>query len=310
MLQQPVMETKASPTAQPKTVAKSSWFAIPPPLATLFKRFPLVTYAANELPARSLASRELPTLYVFISDAEAARGRPSFNPSCLKWQAFLKLAKVEFRIVPSTNHASPTGALPFLIPPSSPSDPDSQIPIPSGKLEQWVLAHAAISITDVASSKVDAYQTLLDYRIRSAWLHALYLSPANSKLLTELYIAPASATKLVQTTIFYQLRSAAEAQILQATGATRVNPATLYDKAQQAFEALATALGSNEWFFGNSEPGVFDAAVFSYTHLLLDSSLNWEDARLTRSLEQSPSLIAHRNRILARCWPEIITDEP
>lgn len=66
---------------------------IPAPLQKLFARFPLYTYPANDLPARCPRPREssssnnsLPTLFVFISDDDAAKGRPSFNPTCLKWQ--------------------------------------------------------------------------------------------------------------------------------------------------------------------------------------------------------------------------------
>ncbi|KAK1984828.1 hypothetical protein LZ30DRAFT_710271, partial [Colletotrichum cereale] len=63
-----------------------SWFAVPAPVAALFRRFPLAVYPANDLPLRSPSRADLPTLYVFVADDDAPRGRPSFNPSCLKWQ--------------------------------------------------------------------------------------------------------------------------------------------------------------------------------------------------------------------------------
>lgn len=63
-----------------------SWFAVPAPVAALFRRFPLAVYPANDLPLRSPSRGDTPTLYVFIADDDAPRGRPSFNPSCLKWQ--------------------------------------------------------------------------------------------------------------------------------------------------------------------------------------------------------------------------------
>jgi metaxin len=204
---------------------------------------------------------------------------------------------------PSTNHASPTGALPFLLPPSTSSDADSQVPVPSNKLEQYALNHGSVKVPDVSSLRMEAYQSLLDNRIRSAWLYSLYLSPANSRLLSELYIAPVSTSFLVQTTVGYQLRHAAEAQILQSAGTPAVDPIALYKGAAQAFEALAAALGSDEWFFGNSGPGLFDAAVFAYTHLILDQSLQWADTRLQDAIQSNLSLVDHRNRILATCWP-------
>ncbi|KAK7992026.1 hypothetical protein PG988_000820 [Apiospora saccharicola] len=295
----PATTTAAAPH---RTAPRSGWFTIPEPLRLVFKRFPLVTYAPNELPVRSPSNRYLPVLYVFASDQDALKGLPSYNPSCLKWQTFLKLAGVQFRLAPSSNHASPTGALPFLIPPSSPSDAASQIPIPSNKLESYALEKGTEKLADTTGSKLDAYQALLDHRIRNAWLYALYLSPGNSSLLSQLYVEPCSASMVVRTTILHKLRRAAEAEVLQSIGAPRVPPTTLYIGAEQAFEALSAGLGSDEWFFGNSRPGLFDAAVFAYTHLLLDDNLAWIDTRLRDSLLKFPALVGHRKRLLSRCW--------
>ncbi len=60
---------------------------VPGWLQCVFDRFPLVTYAPNELPAGSpgLGGQE-PTLYVFAREEHEANGFPSVNPSCLKWQ--------------------------------------------------------------------------------------------------------------------------------------------------------------------------------------------------------------------------------
>lgn len=64
----------------------TSWFAIPAPLKRLFDRFPLVAYVENELPVRALRKRADNVLYVFTTGEDALSERPSFNPSCLKWQ--------------------------------------------------------------------------------------------------------------------------------------------------------------------------------------------------------------------------------
>ncbi|KAI0171311.1 hypothetical protein BJ166DRAFT_589385 [Pestalotiopsis sp. NC0098] len=303
--QAPPADGSATTTPAPKRASRASWFDVPAPLARLFRRFPLVTYPANDLPVRSPKNRHLPTLYVFASEHDALKGLPSFNPSCLKWQTFLKLAGVEFRLISSTNHASPTGALPFLITPSTPSDFGSQVPVPSNKLERYALDHGAQKVPDVDTLRLEAYQSLLDHRIRNAWLYALYLSPANSSLLSKLYVAPVSATGLVQITVRYQLQRAAEAEILQSVGTVKVDPAVLYRDAEQAFDALSAALGSGDWFFGNSGPGLFDATLFAFTHLLLDESLPWADTCLGDLLRNFENLVGHRDRILAKCWPEL-----
>ncbi|KAL7623067.1 hypothetical protein AAE478_006746 [Parahypoxylon ruwenzoriense] len=292
----------ATGSRSPTSSRALGWLAIPAPLARLFKKFPLLTYPPNELPARSPSPRDVATLYVFISDQDALKGLPSFNPSCLKWQTFLKLAGVEFRVVPSSNHASPTGALPFLLPASSPSNSAAHAPIPSSKLEEYAAGNGTSKVPDVPSLKLEAYESLLDYRIRNAWLHSLYLSRPNSALLSHLYVTPFSRSQIVRATILYKLRDAAEAEILRSMGTRVVDPRALYKGAKEAFEALSIVLGSEDWFFGSPEPSLFDATVFAYTHLLLHDGLAWEDQRLTDIVKEFPNLVEHGDRIWQRCW--------
>jgi metaxin len=62
------------------------FFSIPAPVKTLFDHVPVLTYPPNELPQRAPKPARIPSLYVFIKKEDAAAGRPSHNPSCLKWQ--------------------------------------------------------------------------------------------------------------------------------------------------------------------------------------------------------------------------------
>ncbi|KAI0107159.1 hypothetical protein GGR51DRAFT_157757 [Nemania sp. FL0031] len=294
--------TAADSKTRLRTQEPSGWFTIPVPLARLFKKFPLLTYPPNELPARSPDIRDVPTLYVFISEEDAEKGLPSFNPSCLRWQTFLKLAGVDFCLRSSNNHGSPTGALPFLLPPSTPTNPRLQRPIPSNNLEQYGLDNGKVKLPKNTSSRLEAYESLLDHRIRNAWLYTLYLSPANASILAKLYITPTTTSGLVRATLAYQLRHAAEREILRSTGKDAVDPAALYQGAREAFSALDAVLGDERWFFGSKVPGLFDATVFSYTHLLLDESLAWGNRRLSEILQDYPGLVDHRNRIFQSCW--------
>ncbi|OHE95333.1 hypothetical protein CORC01_09344 [Colletotrichum orchidophilum] len=316
--------------------ARRSLFAVPAPVAALFRRFPLAVYPPNDLPLRSPSRGDTPTLYVFVADDDAPRGRPSFNPSCLKWQTFLKIAGIDFQIAPSTNHASPSGALPYLLPPS----PLRPIAGPS-KLESYALENTTLkrlpvlpaSFSSTSSPEAElharqqAYQSLLDHRLRAAWLHALYLSPPNADLLSRLYIAPASNNPLVRLTLAHQVRSAAEAEVLKVTRSAVVDKARIHADARAAFKALAALLeesdsgagsekkggaaaaaaaekGDGEWFFGCESPTLFDASVFSYTHLLLDEEFGWVDGSLSEILREFPILVRHRERLLERCFPD------
>ncbi|KAK3491450.1 hypothetical protein B0T13DRAFT_75070 [Neurospora crassa] len=256
------------------------WWQVPRPLQKVFDTFPLLAYDVNALPARaqSATSGDLPTLHVFSTEEEALRGAPSFNPNCLKWQAFLKIAGVKFQILPSTNHASPTGALPFILPTrSSPTDAPS--PIPSSKLHDYALKYGTSNPPEVSALRLDAYQALLDVPIRNAWLQALYRDPEYTDLLDRFYITPASSSYWVRGALRHQLRRAAETEILKTGpgGAAStalsllVDEQSVYRAAVNALEALATLLSESKtgWFFGAETPTIFDASVFAYTHLML-----------------------------------------
>lgn len=69
-----------------QTQKVSDLFSVPAPFKALFESVPVITYPPNALPQRSPKSSRIPRLYVFSTVADAAAGRPSFNPSCLKWQ--------------------------------------------------------------------------------------------------------------------------------------------------------------------------------------------------------------------------------
>jgi metaxin len=135
-------------------------------------------------------------------------------------------------------------------------------------------------------------------------LYCIYLSPNSTTVAEPLYILPASSNPFVRLTIARELRSAAEKELLKFS--TVITAETLYNQAEEAFAALETLLGKDDWFFGASRPGLFDASVFAYTHLLLDDGLGkgWVDTRLRDALMSRERLIAHRNRVKSTYFAE------
>lgn len=117
--------TPPKPSARPNQPAPSLW-SIPAPLQKLFNQFPLVTLDPNPLPARSQtltsASDTLPTLYIFSSDEDALEGKPSINPTCLKWQVSGPVPLLPFLSIPQ------------LTPLPQPSDPPPPLPRPLSNL--------------------------------------------------------------------------------------------------------------------------------------------------------------------------------
>ncbi|KAF4631997.1 hypothetical protein G7Y89_g6130 [Cudoniella acicularis] len=276
------LEKKDEATSAPETSLSRQtrkirdFFSIPPPVKTLFDNVPLLVYPANELPQRAPKPSRIPSLYVFSKKEDAAAGRPSFNPSCLKWQAFLNIAGINHRLVASSNHASPSGSLPFLLPATISSNTSSSAlyPIPSNRLIKYAEHHGS-KVEESSSMRYEAYQSLLDHRIRSAWLYTLYLEPLNfSAVAYPLYVSSTSSNPLVRASISHQLRSAAETELLKHSSI--IDTDDLYSEADKAFEALSILLGNNSWFFGNrivSYTSLHGIDVYKNVYSLFRSSL-------------------------------------
>ncbi|CAK7223109.1 hypothetical protein SCUCBS95973_005066 [Sporothrix curviconia] len=356
----PKMASSPSSPSLSSSASSSLFPPIPAPLQRLFDLVPLVTYPANTLPgdteddADSAAGRlddgvhdtgsadDLPTLYVFINPADAVRGRASFNPTCLKWQTFLRFADIPVRVVASSNHASPTGALPFLQPARKRTTATSTArqppprPIPASDFPNYVSSSSSSSSTPPSTlrdhPRAAAYQALLDTSLRRAWLHAVYLDEARDgpgdgrdkgdrgSIAARLYAHAASSSSLVRAALASQLRAAAAAEVWGSqqqdvsSSATPAGTAQIYRDAEAALSALATILGGDDYFFGSTEPTLFDAAVFAYTHLLLEEDGNgggncdtacrfrWQNRVLPDMVRAQPQLVQHRNRIVAKYW--------
>lgn len=149
------MTPPTTPSPAPAPSKTSRLPTIPAPLRALFSAFPLVTLPATPLPARSPRPSQTPTLHIFTTSPTT----PSHNPACLKWQTFLRLHEIPHSAVASTNHASPTGTLPFLS--------QAHDITPAHKIRDWAGVSEEIDTTDV---EVAAFLTLLDTCIRDAWV--------------------------------------------------------------------------------------------------------------------------------------------
>ncbi|KAK6513332.1 hypothetical protein TWF281_004963 [Arthrobotrys megalospora] len=300
----------------------SSIFRAPQFIRRLFDHFPLITYPVDPPPmsAQELAmtTRQLQafhssgvnTLYIFTEDSDSDQVA-SFNPACLKWQTYLKIRGINFTTIPSNNHASPSGSLPFLTvsPPSSSSSERQRIQrtvIPVAKLAQWVEDNAPGTVNTVDTEGADyrAFLSLVEGAVRDAWLYALYIDPINlSNITIPKYT---STTPLWPITHFLgnQMRQAAIDSIKKSTSSESTLPTgeEIYTKANEAFSALSTLLNStgNTWFFGADEAGMFDASVFAYTYLILSLEISGSGEVLVESLYKFKNLVEHSERIRRR----------
>lgn len=288
------MSTASSASSKQRPDQSRPWFALPAPLRHVFDHFPLVTYPPNPLPQRAPAVRNENVLYIFQKTDRKSRDAPSYNPSCLKWQAYLKFNGIPLHTRPSNNHASPSGALPFLLPATNdPQRPTS--PVAANRIPKWVVSQGGKE--DPVHPGQDAYAALIDHNIRSAWLYYLYLDPANFQSVAwPMYVASTSSTAAVQWSLARQLQSAAREELLKTN--TIIDAGHLYNQAKHAFRALSVLLGSNQFFFGQTTPGLFDASLFAYTQILLDEDLTWSSTTLKLELLEYKNLVHHRDRLI------------
>ncbi|KAK5045100.1 hypothetical protein LTR84_010248 [Exophiala bonariae] len=270
------------------------WFSLPAPLRHLFDRFPLVTYPANLLPQRTPSIRNENVLYIFQKADPKSRDAPSYNPSCLKWQAYLKFNGIPLHTRPSNNHASPSGALPFLLPATKESQrPPS--PVPANRIPRWVVSQGGKE--DATHPRQDAYTALIDHNIRAAWLYYLYLDQDNfQNVAWPMYVASTSSTATVRSSLGRQLQSAAREELFKTN--TIIDPGHLYNQANNAFRALSVLLGDDKFFFGQTTPGLFDASFFAYAQIILDDDLAWANTSLKLELLKHKNLVHHRDRLI------------
>lgn len=71
-----------------------------------------------------------------------------------------------------------------------------------------------------------AYQSLLDGPLRTAWLYALYLSPANEPLLRRWYVDPCTRSGLVRDALLRRVRAVAREEVAKSTEATTTTTGT------------------------------------------------------------------------------------
>lgn len=92
-----------------------------------------------------------------------------------------------------------------------------------------------------------------------------------------------------------QLRDSARNELLKCS--PYIDVGDIYASARKALDALSSLLGDDQFFFGKSDPGLFDASLFAYTHLILDESLGWKHNPLATDIKKHDNLVQHRERI-------------
>ena len=209
-------------------------------------------------------------------------------------QAYLTFSNIHITTVPSNNHASPFGALPFL----SPSDTDRpSSPVAASKIPKWVTTQTGRDSAQTLEEQ--AHNSLLDHSIRNMWLYTLYLDEANFvSVARPWYVETATANAAVRLALALRLKEAASKELLKSM--TVICEDHLLEQATSAFKALSTFLGDDRTFSRDKRPGLLDAAVFAYTHLLLRDDIAWRNRNMIEVLKTYQNLVQHRNGLMER----------
>ena len=230
------------------------------------------------------------------------------------------MCSISFGIQPSNNHASPSGSLPFLIPGEALNSKENNKSVRIGNtvsansLQSWIgqnTENKEAHEDETLSLQESAFLSLLEHKIRPAWLHAFYLTANLYSLAAPLYIHSVTTSGLLRKWQTVQLRAAARAEVEKVV--PKIDVDVLYYGAESAFEALETALGNEDWFLGGEQPGILDAAVFGYTCLLSNPRLGaeangkWSEdegsQRMRTILQRFERLRNHQERTLNRYFP-------
>lgn len=216
--QTPSPNMSTTTDAQPQT----SLFAIPAPLRSLFKLFPLVTYPPSALPIRSPSSTSAskPRLYIFAN----ASSELSYNPSCLKHQTLLRMAGVDVELVASNNHASPSGALPFIL-------TEGGRPVAAERIGGFVREESGRDLRKGEERRVEAYRALISQAIRPAWVcpfqQQIKVSP-----LTKTSYTPSTSTQATTTSSAISTSPTTPSSASQPTRPSRTPPQPRSSKPQ------------------------------------------------------------------------------
>lgn len=243
---------------------------VPAPVKKFFATFPLQTYPAIQ-PRTTKSTTTIPTLYAY--GPGWLDGWASFDIECLKWQAFLRFATVDFDVKYCNEPtASPSGQLPFLLIPSTDSSAKVGPKCLAGPdISKYAQEHgddaSLLENSDIADSK--AFIALAETQLHSAVIFHLWADQENFQRIVEKYGAIHIHNEYLRRVVMEERRRAVLEKTFVRNGT--LNREQVYAGAKEALAALKSQLESSDtdYFFSSSKPTVLDAIVFAYVQTII-----------------------------------------
>lgn len=191
----------------------------------------------------------------------AAFGVSSLSPFCIKVEFFLKLAGLTYNVKDERNPArGPKGKMPFLT--------DAQEKIADSNfifdhlIKKYSLQH--LEVTDRKAEAL-AYKTMIEESLYFILLYSRWIDPDGYKEILKEFtpLFPPFIGKPFLNFLRSRLKKQAFAQ-----GIARHGYSEVYQIGKKQIEALAEALGSNDFFFEHRVT-TFDATCYSFLTTIL-----------------------------------------
>ncbi len=233
------------------------------------------------------------TLYGFGS----ASGLPDFSPFVIKTMLLLKLAGLDYVVDRSGFQRAPKGKLPYI-------DDDGTVVADSTLIRWHIEKTRGIDLDQGLTPEQRAASWALEkmcedhlywIAVRGRWLDDANFARGPAKLFKS---APALLRPIIGNLIRGKVRKA-----LQAQGAGRFAEEEAARLGLRDVETLATLLGDKPYLFGDRPCGG-DATFFAFVAAGLAPL--WESP-LRDAAENSPNLVAYRDRILHAYFPEFVS---
>jgi metaxin len=118
----------------------------------------------------------------------------------------------------------------------------------------------------------------------------MYLTPNFERFTVPCYISAQSSSSVVRAISTWDLRKAAESELLKHT--SKISQQSLYSEAREAFQALNRYCAENISSNPKRQPTILDAALFAYTDLLWSIEYDcWADSEMIDLLMSNEAIL-------------------
>ncbi len=222
-------------------------------------------------------------------------GVASFSPFCLKLQAYLRLTGIPYRAVNARDTSkAPTGKMPYII-------DGSQTVGDSGRIISH-LKNKSQKDPDTGLTRQQRAQSLALTRLLEehfAWtmVYSRWLDPDNAGTLKKVFFGkiPTPIRLVVVPMLVRRVRRS-----LWGQGIGRHDKATIYQMGCDDLDALADALGNQDYFFGDT-PTTIDTVAYGFLANLLNTPFT---SPLQNHARKHATLVAYVARLDQSWFPK------